>query len=75
MKNDETSISGQTTSNPKNKSDNISNANKTNNHNDKKARTLYPPWETCRKVNHSAGMYFFRTNAANRPPRNRKPTG
>ena len=39
-----------------------------NNHQiDKKSRTLYPPCETCGKMNHSTERSYVGANAANRP--------
>ena len=34
---------------------------------DRKSRTLYPPCETCGKINHSTERCYVRANAANRP--------
>ena len=38
-----------------------------NNKNDRKSRTLYPPCETCGKMNHSTERCYVGGNAANRP--------
>ena len=44
---------------------NDSNPNK--NKNDRNSRTLYPPCETCGKMNHSTERCYVGANAANRP--------
>ena len=49
-------------------------SNPNNNENDRKSRTLYPPCETCGKMNHSTKRCYVGANAANRPlPRKNKP--
>ena len=67
--------SGKTNSNThNNKTASNGNANSANNRNERKPRTVYPPFETCGKTNHSTEKCFFGANAANRPPpRNRRP--
>ena len=42
-------------------------SNPNNNKNDRKSRTLYPPCETCGKMNHSTERCYVGANAANRP--------
>ena len=43
------------------------NSNPTNHKIDRKSRTLYPPCETCGKMNHSRERCYVGANAANRP--------
>ena len=60
----------------KNSDANTSNPNSNvNNHNNKnskrakrKLKTVYPPFETCGKTNHSTEKCYYGANAANRPP-------
>ena len=41
---------------------------------DSKPKTLYPPFETCGKTNHSTERCLFGANTAHKPPLcNRKP--
>ena len=53
--------------------DNAGNNSDTNNSNpnnhkiDRKSRTLYPPCDTCGKMNHFTERCYFGANAANRP--------
>ena len=42
-------------------------SNPNNIESDRKSRTLYPPCETCGKMNHSTERYYVAANAANRP--------
>ena len=42
-------------------------SNPNNIKNDRKSRTLYPPCETCGKMNHSTERCYVGANAANRP--------
>ena len=42
-------------------------SNPNSNKNDRKSRTLYPPCETCGKMNHSTERCYVGANAANRP--------
>ena len=44
-----------------------SDSNPNNHINDRKSRTLYPPCETCGKMNHSTERCYVGANAANRP--------
>ena len=57
---------GISSSRATNSSPNNNNKNN-NNRNDRKSRTVYPPSETCVKINHSAENYF-ETNATKRSP-------
>ena len=53
---------------------NNNNINKNSNRAEKKLKTVYPPYETCRKTIHCTEKYYFGANAANRlPPRHRRP--
>ena len=62
------------TSNPNSNVKNNNNNNKNSNRAERKAKTVYPPCETCRKTNHSTEKCYFAANAANRPPpRHRRP--
>ena len=62
-------IGGATNSNVNN-SNNNNNNNKydNNNRSDGKPRTVYQPYETCCKTNHSSEECYFVANVANRPP-------
>ena len=42
-------------------------SNPNNHKNDRKSRTLYPPCDTCGKMNHSTERCYVGANAANRP--------
>ena len=56
--------------NPDNAGNINSNTNHSNPNNHKigrKSRTLYPPYETCGKTNHSTESCYFGANAENRP--------
>ena len=44
-------------------------SNPNNHKNYRKSRTLYPPYETCGKTNHSTGRCYAGANAANFPGR------
>ena len=44
-----------------------SDSNPNNHKNDRKSKTLYPPCETCGKMNHSTERCYVGANAANRP--------
>ena len=44
-------------------------SNPNNHKSDRKSRTLYPPYETCGKTNHSTERCYVGANAANRPLR------
>ena len=59
--------SAANTSNP-NSNVNNTNNNKNSNKTERKAKTVYPPCETCAKTNHSTEKCYFGANAANRPP-------
>ena len=65
---------GANTSNPSNNVNNNNNNNKKSNRSERKPKIVYPPCETCGKLNHSTKKCYFRANAANRPPpRHRRP--
>ena len=67
---------GQTNSNSNNKTSNNTNSSNKNNQKDRKPRHVYPPCETCGKINHSTEKCYFGANAANvPPPQNRQPEG
>ena len=68
--------SAQTSSNPKNKTENNTKANNINNQRDRNPRPVSAPCETCGRTNHSTEKCYLGANAANRPPpRNRRPEG
>ena len=68
--------SAPTNSNPNNKAPVANKANNTNNQRDRRPRPVFPPCETCGRINHSTERCYLGANAANRPPpRNRRPEG
>ena len=69
--------SDQTNSNPNNnKVANNTKGNNINKQRDRKSRPVFPPSETCGRINHSTEKCYLGANAANRPPpRNRRPEG
>ena len=68
--------SAQTNSNSNNKVSNNTKANNTNNQRNRRSRSVFPPCETCGRINHSTEKRYLGANAANRaPPRNRRPEG
>ena len=58
--------------NNSNPNSNVNNNNNNNNKNsdraDRKAKIVFPPYETCGKTNHSTEKGYRGANAANRPP-------
>ena len=67
---------GQPNSNSSKKFSHNTNANITNNQQDKKPRPVYPFCETCGKTNHSTEKCYFGANTQNGPPpRHRRPGG
>ena len=70
--------SAQTNSNPNNnnKVANNTKGNNISNQRDRKSRPVFPPCETCGRINHSTEKCYLGANEANRPPpRNRRPEG
>ena len=62
------------TSNPNGNVNNNNNHNKNSNKAERKAKTVYSPFETFGKTNNSTDKCYFGANAANRPPpRHRRP--
>ena len=55
-------------SNPNSNVINNNNNNKNSNRADREPKIVYPPCDTCGKLNHSTEKCDFGTNAANRPP-------
>ena len=53
--------------NARNISGDTNDSNPNNHKKDRKSRTLYPPYETCGKTNHSTERCYVGANAANRP--------
>ena len=56
------------TSNPNGNVNNPNNNKKNSNRAQRKPKTVYPPCETCGKINHSTERCYNGANAANRPP-------
>ena len=68
--------SGQTNSNSNIKVSNKTNAINKNNQRDRRSRPVYPPSETCGRINHSTEKSYLRASAANRrSARKRRPEG
>ena len=68
--------SAQTNPNPNNKVANNTKGNNINNQRNRRPRPVFPPCETCGRINHSTEKCYLGANAANRPPpRNRRPEG
>ena len=66
--------SNANTYNPNSNVNNPNNNNRNSNSAERKPRTVYPPYETCGKTNHSTEKCYNGANAANRPPpRQRRP--
>ena len=62
------------TSNPNGIVNNPNNNNRNSNRAERKPKTVYPPFETCDKTNHSTERCYHGANAANGPPpRQRRP--
>ena len=66
--------SDATTSNQNGNANIPNNNNKNSNRAERKPKTVYPPYETCGKTNHSTERCYHGANAANRaPPQQRRP--
>ena len=60
------------TSYPNGYVNNLENNNRNSNRAERKPKTVYPPYETCGKTNHSTEKCYNGANAANRPPPRQK---
>ena len=68
--------SAQTNSNHNHKVANNTKENNIHNQTDRRSRPVFPPCETCGRINHSTEKCYLGANAANRPPlRNRRAEG